>query len=155
MEQVAKDRRARFTPVPFKGSADTVTALLGGHVDAISLSSAWAPYVDAGKLRLLATFGEQRSKRWPSAPTLKELGYRIVSESPYGLAGPKGMDAKTVRVLHDAFKTALGEPQIQQMLEQLDQVPAYLGPEDYVAQAQREFAEYGRLIKALGLAESP
>jgi len=65
-------------------------------------STGWGRQVDAGQVRLLVTFGEKRTK-W-DAPTARELGYDIVSYSPYGIVGPKGMDPQVVRTLHDAFK---------------------------------------------------
>ena len=64
--------------------------------------------MDAGAQRLLATLGDKRT-RW-NAPTVKELGVDTVSNSPYGLVGPKGMPPQVVKVLHDAFKKALDDP---------------------------------------------
>lgn len=78
----------QWTHVPYKGSGDTNTALLGGHVEAAVGSSGWAPLVDAGKFRLLVTFGEQRSARYPQVPTLKEIGYDIAYPSPIDITGP-------------------------------------------------------------------
>jgi tripartite-type tricarboxylate transporter receptor subunit TctC len=75
--------------VPFKGSADLMTALLGGHIIDASDSTAWAPHVESGKLRLLVTFGSKRTRRRPEVPTLDELGYKTVSDSPFGLVGPQ------------------------------------------------------------------
>jgi tripartite-type tricarboxylate transporter receptor subunit TctC len=69
LSQIAAARGVRFTHVPYKGVADSSTALLGGHIHAIATSSGWAPLVDSGKLRLLATFGKVRTKRWPQVPT--------------------------------------------------------------------------------------
>ena len=65
--------------------------------------------MNAGKLRLLVTWGAQRTKNWPNVPTLKELGIDMVSNSPFGIAGPKGMDPAVVKVLHDAFKKGMEE----------------------------------------------
>ena len=45
----------------------------------------------------------KRSPNFPDAPTLNELGYDMVYDSPFGIAGPKGMDPKIVAKLHDAF----------------------------------------------------
>jgi tripartite-type tricarboxylate transporter receptor subunit TctC len=97
--------------VPFKGNADLMQALLGGHVMAASDATGWDKFVDAGQMRLLVTFGDQRTKRWPNVPTAKDLGYNVVSNSPYGLVGPKGMDPAVVKALHDAFKKAMDDPQ--------------------------------------------
>ena len=107
--EVARNAGVQLNHVPFKGNADMQQALLGGHVMAQSDATGWDQFVDAGKMRLLVTFGEQRTTRWPDVPTAQELG-QVVSTSPYGLAGPKGMDPVVVRTLHDAFKRALYDP---------------------------------------------
>ena len=75
----------------------------------------WKPLVDAGQLRLLNLWTDQRSKNLPDTPTLKELGYPFVFDSPFGLAGPKGMDPAIVQKLHDAFKKALEDPAVIEM----------------------------------------
>ncbi|HYI81903.1 MAG TPA: tripartite tricarboxylate transporter substrate binding protein, partial [Acetobacteraceae bacterium] len=92
MEQVAEKRGLDWTHVPFRGAAENMQALLGGQIDALADSSGWAQLVEDGKLRLLVTWGEARAKRFPEVPTLREVGIDIVSASPYGIAGPKGMD---------------------------------------------------------------
>ena len=80
--------------------------MLGGHTMLQADSTGWKPLVDAGQLRLLAIWTAERSKNWPDVPTLKELGYPFVFDSPFGIAGPKGMDPAIVEKLHDAFKKA-------------------------------------------------
>ena len=62
----------------------------------------------------------QRTKRWPAVPTLKDVGYPLVSNSPYGLAGPKSMDPAATKALHDAFKKALEDPEYLKSLEKFD-----------------------------------
>ena len=62
-------------------------------------------------MRLLATFAEQRPKRWPTAPTLRELGLGISATSPCGLADPRGVFSAIVHKLHDAFWLAMFGPQ--------------------------------------------
>ncbi|WP_286852277.1 tripartite tricarboxylate transporter substrate-binding protein, partial [Hydrogenophaga sp. 70-12] len=138
--------------VPFKGNADLQAALLGGHVMAQSDASGWDKYVDAGQMRLLVTFGEQRTQRWPEVPTAQELGYGVVSTSPYGLAGPKGMDPAVVKALHDAFKKAMDEPKHMEVLAQLNQAVWYRSGEDYKKWAGETFAKDKALIERLGLA---
>jgi tripartite-type tricarboxylate transporter receptor subunit TctC len=126
-------------------------AVSSGQVMAGVNSNGFAPFVDTGKLRLLVTFGEQRTKRWPQVPTLKELGHGIVATSPYGLAGPRGLPADVVQVLHRAFKTAMNEPAHIAELAKYDQELAYLGPEDY-AQAMRDaYQAERRVVERLGL----
>ena len=151
MEQIAKQQGIRWTHVPFRGSAETTTSLLGGHVHAVADSTGWAPMVNEGKFRLLVTWGASRTRNWPAAPTLKEIGIDMVSNSPYGVAGPKGMDPSVVKVLHDAFKKGLEEPSYGAAIATLDQEPFYLSSADYRDYAMRQIAEEKRMVEELGL----
>ncbi len=152
MEELADAAKVELNHVPYKGNADLMQAVLGGHVMAGSDATGWDKMVDAGQMRVLATFGEQRTQRWPNVPTAKDLGYGIVANSPYGLVGPKGMDPAVVRSLHDAFKKAMDDPKHLELLGQLNQAPWYKSPEDYRAWAQATFAKDKALIERLGLA---
>ena len=149
MEDVAAKARVQLLHVPFKGNAESTQALMGGHVMAQSDATGWGKFVDAGTFRLLATFGEQRS-RW-GAPTAKELGYDVVSYSPYGIVGPRAMDPKVVKILHDAFRKAAEDPEHQKVLQQLDQVYWYRSSEDYAKWAAETFVSERALIERLGL----
>jgi tripartite-type tricarboxylate transporter receptor subunit TctC len=152
LEELAGNAKVQFNHVPFKGNADLMQALLGGHVKAASDASGWDKFVDGGQMRLLVTFGDKRTKRWPSVPTAKELGYDVVGTSPYGLVGPKGMDPAVTKVLHDAFRKAMDDPKHLELLEQLNQDPWYRTGEDYAAWARETFARDKLLIERLGLA---
>lgn len=111
------------THIPYKGSGDVFNALSGGHVQAISETSGWAPFVDAGKFRLLGVYSESRLKRWPNAPTIKEQGYDIAESVPWGIVGPAGMDARVTKTLHDAFRKALADASFIKTLALLGQEP--------------------------------
>jgi tripartite-type tricarboxylate transporter receptor subunit TctC len=153
VEDLQQKTGAKFQHVPFKGNAEGMNAFLGGHIDAVSDSSGWGTHVDAGKARLLATFGEQRTKRWPSVPTARELGIELVYPSPFGLAGPKGMDPKVVAALHDAFKKALDDPEHQKILDKLDQVLWYRNTADYTRIALESIELEKQTVERLGLAK--
>lgn len=153
MEQIAKQQGIKWTHVPFRGTSDSTNALMGGHVHVVADASGWAPLVNSGKLRLLVIWSDKRSKSWPDAPTLKEAGVAMVSNSPFGLAGPKGMDAKVVKTLHDAFRKGMAEQAYVEVMTRIDQEPFYLSTEDYRAFAARTFEEQGQLMKELGLAQ--
>jgi tripartite-type tricarboxylate transporter receptor subunit TctC len=149
MEEVAMKTGVKLLHVPFKGLAEGMQALLGGHVMAQSDSTGWGRQVDAGQARLLVTFGEKRTK-W-DAPTAKEFGFDIVSYSPYGLVGPKGMEPQVVRALHDAFKKTLDDPEHLKTLAQLDQVYWYKSSEDYARWAAETLAAERATIERVGL----
>jgi tripartite-type tricarboxylate transporter receptor subunit TctC len=124
---------------------------MGGHVMGMSDSTLWGEYVDTGKLRLLATYGSKRSKRWPNVPTLNELGYETVADSPYGVCGPKGMDPAVVKILHDAFKKTLEDPRVINTFEKLDQTIIYMGTEEYTKFAKETFLAEKATIERLGM----
>jgi tripartite-type tricarboxylate transporter receptor subunit TctC len=149
---VADVTGVQLNHIPFKGNADLMQALLGGHVMAASDATGWDKFVDGGQMRLLVTFGEQRVKRYPNVPTAKELGYGVVSNSPYGLVGPKGLDPAVMKTLHDAFRKAMDEPKHLEVLEQLNQPLWYKNSADYAAWARETFGKERALIERLGLA---
>jgi len=151
MEQIAGQRGIEWTHVPFRGVAENMQALLGGQIHATADSSGWSELVQSGRLRLLTVWSAERAKRFPDVPTLRESGIDIVSASPYGLAGPKGMSPDVVRVLHDAFKEALFDPAHIAILDRFDMAPWHMGPADYTAFARRTYAEEGEMIRKLGL----
>ena len=153
MEQIAKQHGIKWTQVPFKGEAESTAALLGGHIDAVAGGTGIGPLVDAGQMRMLVVWTPERSARFPDTPTLLEEGDKIVSTSPYGIGGPKGMDPKVVKILHDAFRKSMEEPAHKKILEQLSQPMMYMGPEEYAQFAERTIAEQKAIIEDLGLGQ--
>jgi tripartite-type tricarboxylate transporter receptor subunit TctC len=141
LEELFTDRGLRYIHVPYKGTAELTIAVESGQVMVGVNSTGFGPLVDAGRLRLLATFAAQRSKRWPQVPTLRESGFDIVAMSPYGLVGPRGLPAAVLSVLHDAFKKALFAPQFGVELAKYDQLVDYLGPADYARACREQFAK--------------
>ena len=152
VEEFSQRAGIKLTHVPFKGNADNMQAILGGHTMAASDATGWASHVDAGKLRLLATYGSKRTKRWPNVPTLDELGYQTVSDSPFGVCGPKGMDPALTRTLHDAFRKTLDDPAVQASFDKYDQTVIYMNTETYTKFARDSFVAEKATIERLGLA---
>ena len=95
-EQVAEKDGIKLTHVPFKGAAELHAAVAGGHVMVGAGGASSKQIVDAGKARFLNVWTAKRQKSFPDVPTLQELGYPFVIDSPFGIAGPKGMDPKVV-----------------------------------------------------------
>jgi tripartite-type tricarboxylate transporter receptor subunit TctC len=155
LDEIFGRKKLSYIHVPYKGTAEQMLAVSSGHLMAGVNSNGFAPFVDSGKLRLLATFGEQRSQRWSHVPTLKELGYGIVAMSPYGLVGPRGMEQQTVRVLHDAFKTALFDAQHIAELAKYEQEPNYLNSNDYGTALREAYLAERRNVERLGLGKQP
>jgi tripartite-type tricarboxylate transporter receptor subunit TctC len=122
---------------------------MGGHVMVQVDSTGWARHVDAGTFRLLATLGDRRT-RW-NAPTVKELGVDTVSNSPYGLVGPKDLPQPVLKRLHDAFKLAIDDPEHHKSLTQLDQLYWYKSSEDYARWAGEMLKAERATIERVGL----
>jgi tripartite-type tricarboxylate transporter receptor subunit TctC len=150
-ELFARKAGVKMTHVPFKGVADGLQALLGGHVMGHSDSTGWGPFVDQGRCRLLATYGSKRTKRWPDTPTLQELGYQAMSDSPFGIGAPRGMDPALTKRLHDAFKKTLEDPAVLATLQKYDQPVIYLDSEGYAKFARDSFRAEKEVIDSLGL----
>ncbi|WP_037300774.1 Bug family tripartite tricarboxylate transporter substrate binding protein [Rubritepida flocculans] len=149
---LAERERLDVEHIPFRGEADAVPAMLGGHIEASATGSGVLPLVLEGRLRALNVWSRERSRKLPEVPTLVELGYRdMVVTSPYGLVGPQGMDPAVVRALHDGFRTALHDPQHLAALDRLDMPLEYLNTEDYAAFMQRTINEEEARVNRLGL----
>ena len=151
MENFAALTGTSMVHVPHKLTADMANAVLGGHIDVMSSSVSWAPLVDSGKLRVLAILGANRIKRWPDLPTAKELGYDVMASSSYGIGGPKGMDPKVVKTLHDAFRKALDDPEFVKTMDNFDQVTSYMNTADYTRWAREQFATEKKVVERFGL----
>ncbi|MEP6720332.1 MAG: tripartite tricarboxylate transporter substrate binding protein [Variovorax sp.] len=145
-------RGLTFLHIPYKGAAEQLIALSAGQFMAGVNANGFAPFVDTGRLRLLATFGAVRSRRRPDVPTMSELGHGIVAMSPYGLAGPRGIPEPIVRRLHDAFKAALFDARHIAELGKYDQEVAYLDTADYGRSMRAAYAAEKLIVERLGLA---
>ena len=154
IDELMGKRGLSFIHVPYKGTSEQMLAVYTGQVMVGINSNGFGPFVDSGRLRLLVTFGEQRTKRWPNVPTLKELGHGIVASSPYGIAGPAGIPPPVVQVLHDAFKAAMFDPVHVAELAMYDQELAYLSPEDYARSLRAGYEAERRVVARMGLANA-
>ena len=150
-EELSMVAGTRWIHIPGKGIAENNAALLGGHIDVISDTSGWAPLVDAGKFRLLATWGFKRSARYPNVITIRETGYDVVCPAPIGLIGPKGMPKPIVAKVHDAFRKALEDPEFLAVMKKFDMDVMYLNPEEYEKYMRSDSERIERLVKKLGL----
>jgi tripartite-type tricarboxylate transporter receptor subunit TctC len=151
MEMMAEKSGVKFTHVPFKGAAEVNAAVAGGHTMMAAGGLSVKPMVDAGKVRLLNVWTEKRLKSVPDLPTLKELGYPWVFDSPWGIAGPKGMDPKVVAKIHDAFKKAIEDEAVVATLERFEMVPNYKNSADYKAAVAEQVKTEEELLKRIGM----
>jgi tripartite-type tricarboxylate transporter receptor subunit TctC len=140
----------KLNHVPAKGDADAAAALVGGHVDLIAVTpGGWSSLVQAGKLRLLATLGERRTKRFPDAPTLKEQGFDVVHLTPLGLGVGRGVPEDVVQALHEGFRKAMNDPEFVAAMEERENALMYLGPDAYAKAWAASYVEEGKRARLL------
>ena len=122
----------RFISVHFTGGAPSVTALLGGHVDALAGATADAlPHKASGAFRVLAIAAEQPDKSMPDVPTMKSQGYDVAAASWTGIVAPEGAPQNVVDALTKAMKRVIDSPEHQKKLQELALTPYYLDPAAY------------------------
>ena len=150
--EVAAKEKADWTPIPYRGSSDAMTALLSGQLTfSTDTLIAAAPLVQSGKLRFLAMATNQRIHAFPEVPTMRELGYTTVIESPIGIGGPAGMQTAIVQQLQDAFKFATEQPSFTMMLDRSATRPWYMGAVEFTRFAERAEVEQRTLLAKYGL----
>lgn len=123
--------------ISYSGSGPTATALLGNEVEAAFLSSSSATqFIDAGRIKALAVFSENRHPVLPAVPTASEtIGKPIpsIGTASRGLAGPKGIDPEKVLVLESAFKKLLQDPTFMEKAKDMNIVLNFMGNKQYGA----------------------
>lgn len=153
-DALASGEKLRWTVVPTKGTADSLQSLLGGHVSAAAESTGWVPQVEAGRLRLLAVFGNRRMRKFPDVPTLRESGFAVSDFSPWGIVGPAGLEPEVARTLHDAFRRAMDDAEFLQVLSTLGQEPVYMSSDDYRRYATEAVPFQRSVVERYGLRQS-
>lgn len=151
MERLAAFSGVQMKHVPFNGSAEANAAAAGGHVMIAATGASAKPLADAGKVRFLNIWTANRVSILPDTPTLKELGYPYVILSPFGIAGPKGLNPMVVSRLHDAFKKALGDPSVTAILKKMEMPPDYKNGQDYRKMILAEMEAERAILKDMGL----
>jgi len=141
----------KFNHIPFAGGGPSITALLGGHVNAVSCSPPEGiAHVKAGKLRIIALFSEKRFDAFPAVPTVREQGVNFTMGQWRGLVAPKGTPRDVIQKLHDAFKKGMEDPTFIKNAVDMSVNLAYSGPADFgklMAQDHERFAKLVAEIK--------
>lgn len=153
LSKLGKALGLRFQFVPYPSGAESVTAALGGHVDAVvQTPTEMLPLIQAGKLRVLASASPVRWTERPDMPTLIDLGYGVSIDSWVGLAGPKGIDPARLAILRQAFAKAAQSPEVATSFERLGMSPSYMSGPEYKAFLDKGFVEMGQDLAEAGLA---
>ena len=151
VDQIGKKENVQFTNIPFKGSPEAQTALLGGHI-AFAAGEFNSSLVDSGQIRVLALFSEKSRPDYPQTPTLKELGYDIPAPVFHIIAGPKGMPEAIVRKLDEAVAKAVKEPRFIKGAQELRIPIVYRNSRELSEYVARNYEFFGKLLAEMGLA---
>jgi tripartite-type tricarboxylate transporter receptor subunit TctC len=138
----------RLNHVPYKGGAETLAALAGGHVN-VAMASPNEAYalVQGGRVRALANASLTRSPTEPNTPTLKELGYDVYIENQKGFVFPKGTPKPIVQKLHDGLRKVFDDPQFKGSADKLKLELAYLNGEEFRRTLKAMYDQIGESVK--------
>jgi len=144
---------AKLVHVPFKGNAEVMNALLGGHVKVhFGLSASSLQHVRAGTLRALAVTTEQRLPDLPDVPTVAELGYPGYEISSWqGVFAPAGTPKDIIDRLNGEIVAMLKTPEIQGRIRHEGAIPVGSSPEQFSERFKGEVAKWAKVAKSAGL----
>lgn len=153
MELLKQELKINLVHVPYKGSGGAIADLVAGHVQAmvIALQTA-SPYVQSGRLRMLAVMSPQRSPAFPDVPTMKELGLGdLVVETWYGVFAPAGTPRAVVGKVNAELNALLKQPDVRALLEKQGMNPEGGSPERFGALVKGELTRWTRVVNAAGI----
>lgn len=140
-----------LTHVAYRGGAPAAIDLVGGQIPLmVDTASETLEHHKAGRVRILAVTGEQRSKALPDVPTLKEAGFNLAADAFFGLYGPAGMAADVVARIDKAVADALRAPEIQEKVYGFGLVPSHAGSADLTATQAAHLKRWEAPVKASG-----
>ncbi|MDW8467917.1 MAG: tripartite tricarboxylate transporter substrate-binding protein [Burkholderiales bacterium] len=150
LKMVAK---ADLVHVPYKGGAPAMTDLLSGQISSIFATPITAgPHIKAGKIRALATTGATRASALPEVPTVAESGYPgFEAINWYCFIAPAKTPKETLERLRRDLVAVLSERDIREQLAAHGMDPAPGTPEELRRYIEREYATWGRVVKAAGI----
>lgn len=141
-----------FNHIPFDGAAPAITSLLGGHIDAVTVSYAEvASQVAAGNLKVLAVLAPERISATPNIPTAKELGYDVAIGTWRGLGVPKNTPQPIVDKLYNIFSEAAKSNSFVNFMESTDNIIDILDSDAYGKKLVADNDMFKALIDELGL----
>jgi tripartite-type tricarboxylate transporter receptor subunit TctC len=154
MEMLDNAAGVKMLHVPFTGAGPAIVALLGGQVDAISTGpSTVMGHLKAGKVRVLATWGEARHPALPDVPTLKELGYDAVFSQWTGLFAPAGTPQAIIDKLRAASRQVVADPTFRNALEKVETPVQYLDQPQFEAFWNNDAKKLATVVHKIGKVE--
>ena len=138
--------------VSHEGGGDMMINVLNGTLDiGVGEIGEVRAQLDAGRIRLLATFDPERMPAFPGVPTVKELGYDVVMEKFRGLAGPKGLPPGIVRIWNEAAEKVLADPEYRAAYQAQNLVPNFIAHDAYAPFIARFAGETEGFLRDAGV----
>ena len=153
MELMAAASGVKFSEVPFKSTNEVNLAVAGNHTMCGATGLDAKPLADAGRLKFVNVWTAEPNPKLPGVPTLKQLGYPYVFDSPWGVAGPKGMDPKVVTILQDAFRKAMDDKNFKDALDKYDMIANWMDSATYTKFVADYMVSERDSLTKLGLAK--
>ena len=152
-QAVGKATGLKMVTVPFRGGAESVTAIIGGQTDCGgNHPSEIISHIKAKRLIPIAVALEARDPAVPDVPTFRELGYNIVAVgSVKGVAAPKGTPPEVIGYLTERFKKVCEDPEFIKSMKDIGQPVMYQGPQEFGKYLKDGFEDYGKLIKEFNI----
>ncbi len=149
---LAEKENIKVKYVPYDGAAPAVTALVGGHIQAVTVSPAEVQgQVEAGTLKMLGVMSNKRVANFPNVPTFKEEGIDISFGTWRGLAVPKGTPENVRQILTKAFKKGMDDPAFRKFAKNAGLGLAYLSAADFEKDLEVSSTNVVVVMKKLGL----
>jgi tripartite-type tricarboxylate transporter receptor subunit TctC len=155
-ELLSTEAKIRIVHIPYKGETPALTELIGGQVVLLSaVSSAAAPHIRSGRMRLIATGGEKRSPAWPDAPSMAEAGYPNATVTGWnGFLAPAGTPRDVVEKIQRDSARHLVSGELRDRLSALGAEPVGSTPDQFAAFMRSETEKFARATKAAGIYKS-
>ena len=154
MEMFIKAAGIKMRHLPTTGGGPMMNAMLGGHAQLVMTPvSLAAAHVKAGKLRLLAHSGTGPVAAYPEVPTFKAQGYDVEYTAWAGLVAPKGTPPHVVKILRDAVRQAVKEPEVVTSHAKLETPVAYMDADEFNAWWAKDAARLAEVVKQIGKVE--
>ena len=139
--------------IPYRGGGAAAADLLGSQIDfEIEGVTVLLPHIRAGRLRALATTGEQRVESLPGVPTMREAGVaNYVFHGWVGIAVPAGTPPDVVNDIYRSLAEVLDTAEAREWFASTGAEPGVVPPAEFAASIRAEYAEWGRVIRDAGI----
>ncbi len=139
--------------VPYGGAAPAVTALVGGHIDAVTVGPGEVmPQVKSGQLKILAMMSDKRLDAWPAIPTCREAGLDVVFGTWRGIAVGRKVPAAVRETLSETLVRAARSPEFVAFAENAGLNLAFADGKEFKAAVAAQAVEVGAMMRRMGVA---